>query len=83
MRLAAPLFGPDDKVPERLKGVVYEDLQCPYCNAMLEVEASDDLEGCTGLDGETDVECPACEREFTLVFCYMPSYSGIRKEKDA
>lgn len=59
--------------------LLFSDIECPYCLAPLSVDPSDDLEGCPGLlEGDTEAECPVCEREFTLVYDYIPSFAAMR-----
>lgn len=59
--------------------LLLSDIDCPHCLAPLSVDASDDLEGCPGLlEGDTEVECPVCEREFVLVYDFIPHFGAKR-----
>lgn len=56
-----------------------EDVECPHCLAPLLVDITDDLEGCPNLlEGDAEVECPVCGREFVLVYDYTPHFGAKR-----
>lgn len=59
--------------------MILEDVECPHCLAPLLVEPSNDMEVFHGLfEGDTEVECPICGREFVLVYSYTPHFGAKR-----